>query len=128
MAKDDLSLLRSIGEKEIAKYARRGIFSVTQLSYTFRSRKKYMGSNRKGQLHQHALQALAIREKKVYVLGTPGLPFPSPRIYFDIEGDPERRFDYLLGMIVEAKGVVERHSFWPTARLRSRGCSNSSST
>jgi predicted RecB family nuclease len=111
-AKDDLSLLRGMGEKEIAKYVRRGIFTVTQLSCTFRSRKKHKRSNNNGQPHQHALQALAIREKKVYVLGTPELPLAPTQIYFDIEGDPERRFDYLLGMIVEVNSVVERHSFW----------------
>jgi predicted RecB family nuclease len=111
-AKEDLSLLRGLGEKEIVKYARRGIVSVTQLSCTFRPRKKHKTSNQKGQPHQHALQALAVREKKVYVLGTPELPIASTRVYFDIEGDPERRFDYLLGMTVEASGVVERHSFW----------------
>src|SRR5262249_46378300 len=61
---------------------------------------------------QHALQALAVRERKVYVLGTPELPDAETRIYFDVEGDPERHFDYLLGMIVESKGVTERHSFW----------------
>jgi predicted RecB family nuclease len=111
-AKDDLSLLRGMGEKEIVKYARRGIFSVTQLSCTFRPRKKHKTSNQKSPPHQHALQALAIREKKVYVLGTAELPVSSTRVYFDIEGDPERRFDYLLGMTVEASGVVEQHSFW----------------
>jgi predicted RecB family nuclease len=31
-AKDDLSLLRAITEKEIRKYARRGIFTLIQLS------------------------------------------------------------------------------------------------
>ena len=34
-AKDDLSLLQGMVEKEIRKYGRRGIFTVTQLSYTF---------------------------------------------------------------------------------------------
>ena len=38
-AKDDLSLLRGMSEKEIRKYSRRGIFTVTQLSCTFRPRK-----------------------------------------------------------------------------------------
>jgi predicted RecB family nuclease len=112
MAKDDLSLLRGMGEKEIAKYARRGIFSVTQLSCTFRPRRKHKTSNQKGHPHQHALQALAIRERKVYVLGSPELPVSSTRIYLDVEGDPERRFDYLVGMIVEVNGVIEQHSFW----------------
>ena len=55
---------------------------------------------------------MAIREKKIHVLGAPELPTSPTRIYFDIEGDPERRFDYLLGVIVEANGTEERHSFW----------------
>jgi predicted RecB family nuclease len=111
-ARDDLSLLRGMGEKEITKYARRGLFTVTQLSYTYRPRKKHRTSNRKGQAHQHTLQALAIREKRVYILGTPELPVASTQVYFDVEGDPERRFDYLLGMTITANGVMEQHTFW----------------
>jgi predicted RecB family nuclease len=112
-AKDDLSLLRGISEQEVRKYSRRGIFTVTQLSCTFRSpRRKGKRRKQQRQLHQHALQALAIREKKVHILGTPELPASPTRIYFDIEGDPDRRFDYLLGVIVEANGTEERHSFW----------------
>jgi predicted RecB family nuclease len=111
-AKDDLSLLQGMGEQEIRKYRRRGIFTVTQLSCTFRPRKQTKQAKQKRQLHQHALQALAIREKKIHVLGHPELPACTTRIYFDIEGDPERRFDYLLGMIIEENGMLEQHSFW----------------
>jgi predicted RecB family nuclease len=112
ITKDDLSLLRSINEKEIAQFARRGILTVTQLAYLFRPRKKSKRSTRQGQPHYHTLQALAIREKKIFVLGTPELPDSPVHVYLDIEGDPERRFDYLLGMIVQAGGIEERHSFW----------------
>src|SRR5262249_22489872 len=66
-AKDDLSLLRGIGEREIKKYAKRGVFTVTQLSYTFRARRGRPPGQQK-QVHRHALQALAIREKKVHIL------------------------------------------------------------
>jgi predicted RecB family nuclease len=112
-ARDDISLLQGVSEKEIKKYARRGIFTVTQLSCTFRPpRKKSKRAKQQGQAHQHALQALSVREKKIHVLGTPFLPDAGTRIYLDIEGDPERRFDYLLGVIVEANGAEERHSFW----------------
>jgi predicted RecB family nuclease len=110
--KDDLSLLRGMTEKEIAKWARRGIFTVTQLSCTFRPRRKPKHAKRQGQPHQHALQALAVREKKVYILGTPNLPACPTRVFLDIEGDPDRGFDYLLGMIVEADGREQHHSFW----------------
>ena len=112
VTKDDLSLLRGINEKEIAKFARRGIFTVTQLAYLFRPRKQSKRPTRQGQPHYHTLQALAIREKKIFVLGTPELPDSPVHVYLDIEGDPERGFDYLLGMIVEAGGIEERYSFW----------------
>src|SRR5262249_35597507 len=47
-----------------------------------------------------------------HVLGNPELPACTTRVYLDIEGDPERGFDYLVGLIVEANGTVEWHSFW----------------
>ena len=37
---DNLSLLRGLGEKEIRKLSRKGIFTITQLSCTFRLRKR----------------------------------------------------------------------------------------
>src|SRR5262245_4325934 len=104
ITKDDLSLLGGMAEKEIKKYAKRGVFTVTQLSFTFRARRGRPPGQQK-QVHQHALQALAIREKKVHVLDTPELPTSPIRIYFDIEGDPSRGFDYLLGLDVVADGV-----------------------
>jgi predicted RecB family nuclease len=96
---DDLSLLRGLGEKEIKNYNRRGIFTLTQLSCAFRPRR---GKNRKAKpRHDPALQAMAIREKRVLVLGSPQVPDSPVRIYLDLEGDPDRDFVYLLGMIVE---------------------------
>ena len=111
-AKDDLSLLRGMGEKEISKYNRRGIFTVTQLSCVFRPMKRAHNPKQKDQPHQYALQAIAIREQKIYVLGSPEVPDCTVRIFFDVEGDPERGFDYLLGMIIEAGGVEKHYSFW----------------
>jgi predicted RecB family nuclease len=111
-AKDDLSLLRGLSEKEIVKYSRRGIFTVTQLAYLFRPRKKSKRSKHHGQRRHHTLQALAIRDRKIYVLGTPELPDCPIRAYLDVEGDPERGFDYLLGLTVEADGILARHRFW----------------
>jgi predicted RecB family nuclease len=112
-SRDDLSLLRGIGEKQIDKYNRRGIFTVTQLSCTFRATKRTFSQAGVGRAFQPALKALALREKKVYVLGRPALPVSAGRIFFDIEGDNDRSLAYLLGMIVERDGVEQaRHSFW----------------
>jgi predicted RecB family nuclease len=100
-----------MAEKEIQKCAKRGVFTVTQLSFTFRARRMRPAGQHK-QAHQHALQALAIREKKIHVLGRPELPTSPSRIYFDIEGDPDRGFDYPLGLVVLTDDGEQRHSFW----------------
>ncbi len=113
--KDDLSLLQGLSEKEIRKYNKRGIFTVTQLSSTFRPQKRNKRSKQKIKPHNPALQALAIRDKKIYVLGTPELPRTSTKVYkvyFDLEGDPERGYVYLLGMIIVRDGTEEQYSFW----------------
>ncbi len=109
-AADALSLLRGMSAVEIAKWHRRGIFTVTQLSCTFHARRPH--PRQKRQPHHHALQALAVREKKIYLLGTPDLPNGATRVYLDLEGDPGRDFVYLLGMVVEAGETEERLSFW----------------
>src|SRR5262249_20668194 len=71
---DNLSLLRNIGEKEIKALARKGILTLTQLAHTFRPRRKGKRQERKSGKHFHALKALAIRDRKIYVLGSPMLP------------------------------------------------------
>lgn len=111
-AKDDLSLLRGIGEKEVEQYGKRGIFTVTQLSFTFRPPRRTKKQEERKVVHSPALQALSIRERKVHVLGSPSLPGANKRIYLDLEGDPERDFCYLAGMVVREGEVEQRHSFW----------------
>src|ERR1019366_9020530 len=51
---DDLSLLARMSDKERQRYHRKGIFTVTQLSYTFRHRRRV------GTKHDYALKALAV--------------------------------------------------------------------
>jgi predicted RecB family nuclease len=111
-AKDDLSLLRGLTEADVRNYARRGLFTVTQLSFIFRPPKRARKPEDRKVTHSHALQALALREKKVYVLGNPELPTSARRIFFDLEGDPERGFCYLAGVLVQ-DGVARQYcSFW----------------
>jgi predicted RecB family nuclease len=43
---DDISLLGGMGEKELSRYHRKGLFTLTQLSCTFRPRKPGRGSAR----------------------------------------------------------------------------------
>lgn len=108
-AKDDLSLLRGLSGKDISKLNNRGIFTITHYAYTFRARRARSNRIRRRLLE---LQALAIRDKKIYILKNPELPTTRTRIYFDVEGDPDQDFYYLVSFVVDNKGE-ERHSyFW----------------
>jgi predicted RecB family nuclease len=109
---DNLSLLRGLGEKEVSGYARKGILTLTQLAHTFRPRRKGKRAAPRTNHRYHALQALAIRDKRVYLFGTPQVPVAPVRIYLDIEGLPDEGFVYLIGMTV-VKGGTEQHlAFW----------------
>ncbi len=105
--KDDLSLLHGISEKEIKKQNNKGIFTVTQLSYTFRPRKKRAENKR-----LFELRALAIRDKKIHLYEKPQIPNSKIQIFLDIEGDPDRKFDYLIGIIIFEDGKIKKFSFW----------------
>jgi predicted RecB family nuclease len=111
LQEDSISLLRGMNEKLIKAYSRKGIFTVTQLAHTFRPRRK--GKKKKDKdRRSYPLQALAIRDKKTYILGCPQLSDAPARIYLDLEGKPDESFVYLVGAIVVTGGSEVRHSFW----------------
>ena len=97
---DDISLLGGVGEKELQRYNRKGIFTLTQLSCTFRPRKRGKRVKRTGHARYASLQALAIREKKVHVYGTPELDRKPVQVFLDAEGNEDGSFAYLLGVLV----------------------------
>ena len=109
---DNISLLRGISENEVKQFARKGLFTVTQLAHTFRPRRKGKRQGPGFQQHHHSLQAMAVRDKRIYVFGTPELPTKPVRIYVDMEGDPDKNFVYLIGMIIVRGNTESRHSFW----------------
>ncbi len=109
---DNLSLLRGLSEKEIKGYNRNGIFTVTQLAHTFRPRRKGKRARQDTTRRSPALQALAIRDKRIYVLGKPDLPHKPVQVYLDIESNPEAEFVYLIGLIVVENGTDHHYAFW----------------
>jgi predicted RecB family nuclease len=121
---DNLSLLRGMSEKEIKKCSKKGIFTVTQFAHTFRPRRKGKRESKTPSQHYHALQALAIRDKKIYVIGKPELPDKPVHIYLDIESDPDANFIYLIGMIVVENDSEKSYSFWADHKDSSLDYSN----
>ena len=112
LEKDDLSLLRGLTAKEIHKLNNKGIFTVTQFSYTYRPRKKSKNAKKPCPMHRHDLQALAMRTKTIYIASAPTLPQATTRLYLDVEGLPERRSYYLIGLLVCGRQGQSFHHFW----------------
>ncbi|PYT24037.1 MAG: IS66 family transposase [Acidobacteria bacterium] len=112
VATDDLSLLAGITEDERTRYRSKGIFTVTQLSYTFRPRRTPKRAKNPGRLRYPALQALAIRENTVYINGNARLPDSKAQVYLDIEGLPDSDSYYLISALVVCEGQETFHTFW----------------
>ncbi len=113
---DNLSLIRGISEKEIKSLNRKGILTVTQLAHTFRPRRKRKNATKESKHRYHALQALAIRDEKIYILGTVQVPDSPVCIYLDVESDPDINFVYLIGLLIVENGSEKRYSFWAESK------------
>lgn len=110
--KDDLSLLSGMTVKERKKLHSKGIFTVTQLSYTFRPRRRPKRLRDKRAKYHHALKALAIRENKIHIVGSPELRIEGTPVYLDVEGLPDRDFYYLIGVRCGKPNSAIQHSLW----------------
>ncbi|MDR0532763.1 MAG: IS66 family transposase [Verrucomicrobiales bacterium] len=109
---DSLSLLAGMGERERLKLRDKGIFTVTQLSYTFQPRRKPRWLQNRAEKYHHALKALAIRERKIHLVGRPELKIEGTPVYLDVEGLPERDRYYLIGLRVGEGTAAIQHSLW----------------
>jgi predicted RecB family nuclease len=109
---DDLSLLGGMTDGERRKLRSKGIFTVTQLSYTFRARRRPKKLKDKRDKYYHSLKALAIREKKLHIVGNPQLKIEGTPVYLDVEGMPDRDFYYLIGLRTANGDASVQYSLW----------------
>jgi predicted RecB family nuclease len=109
---DNMSLLGGMHRGHIEQQNKKGIFTLHQFSHTFRPRRTPKRARNPAKPRHFALQALALRENKVYIHGTPELPSAEPAIYVDIEGLPGSRFFYLIGMLVVSDNNATYQFFW----------------
>ena len=118
--KDDLSLLRGLKEKDITALHNKGIFTLTQFSYTFRPRKARKGISPHAHKHNHALQSRAIRDNSLYIVEKPVLPSAKTSIYLDVEGLPDKDSYYLIGLLISNGTSQSFHSFWADNKEQER--------
>ena len=109
--KDHLSLLKGIKTSELKRLNDKGIFTINQLSYSYRPR-RYRKIRIQTKRHSFALQALAIRNSKVYVRERPEIPDSGVKMYIDVEGDPDRSYYYLIGLVITERETRKELSFW----------------
>jgi predicted RecB family nuclease len=111
---DNLSLLNHVTSKVIRHYEKKGIFTIKQLSYLYKPRRRNKRKKKDTvQLHKIELQALAIRTNKIYIHELPELNRKPIELFFDIEGIPDQKYEYLLGLLVcNETNLCKSYSFW----------------
>jgi predicted RecB family nuclease len=109
---DDLSLLDGLRTTDRDKLNEKGIFTVTQLAYTFRPRRRPKHQASRRERYHHALKALAIRDRKIHVVGAPELVISGTPVYLDVEGLPDRAFYYLIGLRIPNGSSFLQYSLW----------------
>ncbi len=109
---DDLSLLDRVTPKVMQRYHKKGIFTVKQLSYTFKPRRSRKRPKKTTIPHKLELQALAIRTDKIYLQELPVLSRHSVELFLDIEGIPDQHRYYLFGLLVCENGGCSYYPFW----------------
>ena len=85
-----LASLDSLSVTERAKLNAKGIFTATQLAYTFHPRRRLKRLASCREKYHHALKALAIRDHKIHIVGKPELAIKGTPVYLDVEGMPDR--------------------------------------
>lgn len=111
-ADDNLSLLDRATNKVIEKYKKKGIFTIQQLSYLYKPRRRKKQRAKQLISHNIELQALAIRTNKILVQLLPELFRQPIELFLDIEGNPDHESYYLIGLIVSKNQEITSYTYW----------------
>lgn len=110
--KNDLRLFSGIKESEVNKWNEKGFFTIQQLSYKFRPRKRNTQIKTTGR-YKFELKALAIRENKTFIVTPPKTKTNKVELFVDFESIPDENYIYLIGvLIVKENSIVDKISFW----------------
>jgi predicted RecB family nuclease len=90
---------------------RRG-YTIQQLSYLYKPRRRKKQRTKQLLSHNLELQALAIRTDKILVQILPELLRHPIELFIDIEGNPDHESYYLIGLIVVNNQESISYSYW----------------
>ncbi len=109
---DDLSLLNRVWREEVAALSAAGVNTISDLAKIplaeLERRAPGVSVSRLEIMHD---QALAIKQHHHLIRASVDLPSADIELYFDIESDPLRDFDYLLGVLEVRNGKEHYHPF-----------------
>ncbi|MCP4272498.1 MAG: IS66 family transposase [Gammaproteobacteria bacterium] len=111
-ADDSIALLGNMPASVRKRFESKGVFTIKQLSYVYKPRRRSKCRGDRKPVHQYELQALAIRTKYIYTSELLELYKSDVEIYVDIESIPDKQFHYLIGVLVTSSGRQLFHSFW----------------
>jgi len=102
---EDVSLLNRVWRKEVALLRAGGVATISQLALLSIVQLEKMAPDvSPARLEVMRDQALAIHERRHIIRGSVEFPSAKTEVFFDIESDPLRDFDYLFGVLVVTQG------------------------
>ena len=85
-----------------------GLFSITQLAYIFSPQRKLYSKKK----FLPELKALAIREKKTYIVKFPKFDQAVVQVFLHIEGTPDNKNYYMIGCVIKNGVDIISSSYW----------------
>ncbi|MFC1787668.1 TM0106 family RecB-like putative nuclease, partial [Patescibacteria group bacterium] len=112
----DLSLLNRVWREEVVSLNQAGVKTVADLaSKSVSDLERLVPHIDQYRLETMRDKAVALRDNKFVIKEKIDLPKSKVELFFDIESDPMRDFDYLFGVLVVGEGKEEYHSFMATS-------------
>jgi len=108
----DLSILNRIWKSEVSSLEKAGIKTVDQLAETsLQHLQNIVLDLNPARLERMHDQAISLRDGSYKILNEINFPESDIELFFDIESDPLRDFDYLFGVLVVTPEGEKYHAF-----------------
>jgi len=110
---DNLSLLNRVWREEVHRLEAAGVTTISELALKSVPELEGIAPDvSPGRLENMRDQAIAIKEERHIIRGEADLPEADIELFFDIESDPLRDFDYLFGVLKVSSDGEEYHHFF----------------